>query len=122
MTETITLVAGASIPVINVLDVILNPVLKILSATLATIIVVASGLGKLFKYQENWFNFRALAEALKREKELYLYKVGDYDQEDEKREKILIEQVENLLGTTTSQFISIHRSERKTPQVQSTAT
>jgi len=46
-------VAGASIPVINVLDVIPNPVLKILSAILATIIVVASGLGKLFKYQEN---------------------------------------------------------------------
>lgn len=111
LTETITLVAGASIPVINVFDILPNPVLKIISASLAAIIVVASGLGKLFKYQENWLNFRALSESLNREKELYLYKVGDYDQEDEVRGKILIERVENLLGTTTSQFISIHRSE-----------
>jgi hypothetical protein len=112
-TETITLVAGASIPVINVLDVLPSPALQLLSASLAAIIVISVGISKLCKYQENWLNYRALAEALKREKELYLYKVGDYDQEDKKREKILIERVENLLGITTSQFVSIHRSERK---------
>ncbi len=111
--ETITLVAGASIPVINVLDVLPSPALKFISASLAAFIVISAGLSKVFKYQENWLNFRALAEALKREKELYLYKVGDYDREDEQREKILIERIENLLGTTTSQFVSIHRSERK---------
>lgn len=114
MTETITLVAGASIPVINVLNVLPGRTLQFLSAALGAIIVISAGLAKLFKYQENWLNYRALAESLKREKELYLYKVGDYDREDERGEKILIERVENLLGTTTSQFVSIHRSERKT--------
>jgi hypothetical protein len=113
LTESITLVAGASIPVINVLDVLPSPATKILSASLAAIIVISAGLSKLFKFQENWLNFRALAEALKREEELYLHKVGDYDLEGDKREKILIERIENLLGTTTSQFVSIHRTESK---------
>lgn len=113
-TETIALVAGASIPVINVLDILPDGrTLQFLSAALAAMIVISVGIAKLFKFQENWLNYRALAEALKREKELYIYKVGDYDREDEQREKILIERVENLLGTTTSQFVSIHRSERK---------
>jgi hypothetical protein len=106
-------VAGASIPVINVLDVLPSQALQLLSASLAAIIVISVGISKLCKYQENWLNYRALAEALKREKELYLYKVDDYDQVDGTREKILIERVENLLGTTTSKFVSIHRSERK---------
>jgi hypothetical protein len=112
--ETIALVAGASIPVINVLNVFPGRTLQFLSSALAAIIVISAGIAKLFKFQENWLNYRALAEALKREKELYLYKVCDYDREDENREKILIERVENLLGTATSQFVSIHRSDRKT--------
>jgi hypothetical protein len=120
--ETVALVAGASIPVINVLNVMPGRTLQFLSASLAAIIVISSGISKLLKYQENWLNYRALAEALKREKELYLYKVGDYDREDDLRDKILIERVENLLGTTTSQFISIHRSEPKASQVKTTRT
>ena len=45
--------------------------LRGISASLAALIVVASGIAKLCKFQENWLSFRTIAEALEREKELY---------------------------------------------------
>jgi hypothetical protein len=64
--------------VVNVLDVPSGISLQVASASLAALIVVSSSVAKLLKYQENWLSFRAIAEALEREKELYEHEVGDY--------------------------------------------
>ena len=40
----------------------------VLSAILGGIVVMAAAVGKLFKFHENWLHYRALAEALAREK------------------------------------------------------
>lgn len=115
-TEIITLVAGALIPVVNVLDVPSGISLQVASASLAALIVVSSSVAKLLKYQENWLSFRAIAEALEREKELYEHEVGDYAVAQNPREKLLVERIENMLASTTSQFLSAHRAEQ--PQGQ----
>ncbi|MBC8263114.1 DUF4231 domain-containing protein [Acidovorax sp.] len=116
--EIITLVAGGLIPVINVLDAFPEPWLRVLSASLASVIVIVTGIGKLYKFQENWLNFRAVVEMLKREREFYLYEVGEYAvRSDRKRSRILVERVESILGSTTSQYVSIHGAEREEPQV-----
>jgi hypothetical protein len=114
LAEIITLGAGALIPVINVFDVLSNPnLIRILSAALAALAVFSAGISKLYKFQENWLNFRALAEALRREKELYFYHVGDYESQTDRRQKLLVERVENMLASATSQFVSIQRAERE---------
>lgn len=114
--EIITLVAGGLIPVINVLNVA-EPWLRVLSASLASVIVLATGIGKLYKFQENWLNFRAVAEMLKREREFYRYEVSQYAvRSDRERGKKLVERVENILASTTSQYVSIHGAEREEPQ------
>lgn len=112
ITEIITMGFSAMIPVINLLPVQTKPVL---SALLAGSVVVAAGIAKLGKFQENWLNYRALAEALEREKELCQHQIGDYAVAPEAREKLLIERVENMLASTTSQFLSIHRAEQTPP-------
>lgn len=109
VTEIVTMGAGAIIPVINILDV--SPV-KAISTALAAVVVVSSAISKLFKFQENWLSFRTLAEALEREKELYQHQVGDYAVAQNLREKLLVERIENMLATTTSQFLSVHRAEQ----------
>jgi hypothetical protein len=114
LAEIITLVSGAIIPVINVVDVFPDPAMvRMLSASLAALAVLAAGISKLYKFQENWLNFRALAEALRREKELYFYHVGDYESQVDRRQKLLVERVENMLASATSQFVSIQRAERE---------
>jgi hypothetical protein len=120
--EITTLFSGALIPIVNLVDFINEPWRKLISALLATIIVIAAGLGKLYKYQENWLSYRALAEILKREKALYLNRVGEYNaSDDQERHRMLVGRVEDVLASANSQFVALHRAERNNPPAESAA-
>ena len=109
--EVATLLAGAAIPVVNLGLVHDAFWAGVLSAILGGVVVVAAAVGKLFKFHENWLQYRALAEALEREKELYSVGAADYAEEDKaERNRRLVERVENLLANTTSQFVETHRT------------
>lgn len=110
--EITTLLAGAAIPVVNLW--VSGPDLpRVLSGILGGVIVVAAGIGKLFKFQENWLQFRTLAEALEREVEFYKTGVADYAAADKAgRHRLLVERVENILAGSVSQFIATHRAAR----------
>ena len=115
--EIITLVAGALIPVVNIGD---WHAARLLSALLASLVLLASGVSKLYKFQENWLNYRGLAEALKLEEEMYLNAVGEYRLPDvQQRNGILVERVEGILASTTSQFLLSHKAERERPSTPS---
>jgi Protein of unknown function (DUF4231) len=109
--EIATLLAGAAIPVVNLWLVHDAFWAGVLSAILGGVVVVAAAVGKLFKFHENWLQYRTLVEALEREKELYSVGAAEYAGADEAgRSRLLVERVENLLGNTTSQFIETQRS------------
>ena len=76
--EVATLVAGAAIPVVNLWLVHDAFWAGVLSAILGGVVVVTAAVGKLFKFHENWLQYRALVEALEREKELYSVGAADY--------------------------------------------
>lgn len=123
LTEIFTLVAGGLIPVVNVLTIFPQEnAVRVISALLGAIVVVGAGIGKLYKFQENWINLRNVAETLKREKELYFHQIGEYEiKDDNDRKKILVERVENILSSATSQFFAIHsRESSKRPPTTST--
>ena len=108
--EIATLLAGAGVPIVAV--AVANPLhARILSAVLGAVVLVAAGLAKLMKFQENWLQYRAVAEALAREREFYTAKTGDYALADDKREALLVDRVEALLTSTTMRFIATHRAE-----------
>ena len=69
--------------------------------------------GSFFEFHENWLQYRTLVEALERDKELYSVGAGEYAEADEDgRNRLLVERVENILANTTSQFIETHQSAR----------
>jgi len=108
--EVATLLAGAAIPVVNLWAVKDAYLAGVLSAILGGIVVLAAAIGKLFKFHENWLHYRALVEALAREKELYSVGAGDYAAVDEAgRNRLLVERVENLIDNKTAQFIETHK-------------
>ncbi len=108
--EIATMLAGAAIPVINLMAANTQFV-GLLSAILGGVVVVAAGIGKLFKFQENWLHYRGVAEALAREEEHYKIGAGEYaNVADRARGKLLVERIEGLLASTTSQFIATHRA------------
>ncbi len=108
--EIATLLAGAAIPIVAV--AVADPLIaRVLSALLGAVVLVAAGLARLMKFQENWLQYRAVAEALGREREFYAEKAGDYAVADAPREALLVDRVEALLTSTTMRFIATHRAE-----------
>ena len=67
------------------------------AGALGAIVVVLEGLQQLFQFQQNWVAYRRTAEALARERFLYLAAAGEYEA-SERREATLAESVERILS------------------------
>lgn len=115
--EITTMVAGACIPIVNVIPAGANADWqRIASAALAAVVVFAAGISKLCKFQETWLRYRAIAENLERERELFVAGLGDYGNADpQKALAALVDRVELLLADQTAQFLASQRTARETP-------
>ncbi|MCU0735918.1 MAG: DUF4231 domain-containing protein [Methylotetracoccus sp.] len=71
-------------------------VIPILLSLMAFLIAVSSALLALYRFQDNWLQYRTAAEQLKREKFLYLTKSPPYDGGDAFQG--LVANVERILG------------------------
>jgi hypothetical protein len=77
--QLLSIVFGATIPLLTAFSFReAELIFRFVIAFLGSAIAVSSGLLSLNKYQENWVKYRAAAQALKREKYLYLTKTGEY--------------------------------------------
>lgn len=74
-----------------------------LIAGLGVFIVVAEGIQQLGRFHENWIRFSLAAEALKRERRLYLSHAGVYSAV-ETRDTLLAERLEDVLSSETNQW------------------
>jgi Protein of unknown function (DUF4231) len=73
-----------------------SPPIGILVSVISVSIAVISGLLGLYKFQENWIEYRATAEALKHEKFMFLTRSGPYGVEPPL--PILVERVEGIIA------------------------
>jgi len=93
---------------IPVLIVILEDDLKWLTAALGVILAIGTAGLKSFKFQENWINYRTIAETLKKEQYFYDAKLERYaDAADQ--EALFVERVEALISRENSLWISIQQ-------------
>lgn len=92
------------IPLIVVLP-IMELVGKALVAAAGAAIAVISGAISLWKLQENWVEYRATAENLKREKFLFVTRAPPYAAED--RFPLFVGRVETLLGAESAKWIQL---------------
>jgi hypothetical protein len=74
---------------------------------LAAVIVVLEGAEHLYQLQEHWITYRSTAEALKRERYLYLAEAGPYAGED--RHSQLAERIEGLISQEHAKWTASHR-------------
>ncbi len=78
-----------------------EPNLEMLAVGTSAVIAISTSLVNLFKYRENWINYRTAAEIMRREYSLYNTGIGDYFDVDNKQ-KVFVERIENLiLGENT---------------------
>lgn len=76
--------------------------LKIFVGILGVIIVLISGILSLYKFQENWIEYRTVAESLKREKSLFSVKVEPYNTADPF--SLLVQRIENIISIENSKW------------------
>jgi hypothetical protein len=79
------------------------------AGALGAVVVVMEGLQQLFQFQQNWIAYRGTAEALKREKFLFLAGAGPYAQPDG-RDRLLAERVENLVSQEHATWAEAQRA------------
>ncbi|CAC9547912.1 hypothetical protein [uncultured Gammaproteobacteria bacterium] len=78
------------------------PYYLIIIGVLGVIIAVSAGLSALYKYHENWIEYRTTSETLKHEKYLFQAKCSPYDG-DEAFCK-LVQRVEGLISKENTQW------------------
>lgn len=79
---------------------------------LGVIIAVSAGLSALYKYHENWIEYRTTSETLKHEKFLFQAKCSPYDN-DEAFCK-LVQRVEGLISKENTQWSRYVEETKKT--------
>lgn len=78
--------------------------IKFIVAGLGALIAIIASLLGLYKYQENWIEYRTTAETLKHHQHLYLTHCAPYD--DENRFYKLVEATEGLISKENSNWAS----------------
>ena len=98
-----TIVLSALVPALVVAH---SDRLKWITAILAIGLAIATTGLKTFKYQENWVNYRTIAEALKKEKHYYDAGALEYASAEDK-EQLFVERVEVLIATESTSWMAI---------------
>lgn len=81
---------------------------------LGVMIALAAAAGSLFKYHENWIQYRVTSEQLKHEKFLFATCSGPY--EDPARFQLLVQRVEALISKEAATWAQITKQPAKVAQ------
>ena len=99
------IIISASVPV---LVVSMPDKLKWITAIPSTVLAIVTTVLKTFKFEENWINYRTIAETLKREKHYYDASATEYATVEDK-EQFFVERVETLIVSENTLWTTIHR-------------
>ena len=104
------IVAAAIIPLLSGMG---NNVLygNWIIGSLGMLIAISAATGSLFKYHENWIQYRATSEALKHEKFLFPGRSSPYDGND--AFPVLVQRVEQFISKENSNWTVAVKSEPK---------
>jgi len=105
----IEIVAAAIIPLLSGMDNLLYS--NWIIGGLGMLIAISAATGGLFKYHENWIQYRATSEALKHEKFLFLGGSAPYDGEN--AFQVLVQRVEGLISKENTNWTVAVKSEPK---------
>ena len=89
-------VAAASIPFLTGYMTVNAPFISFTVGLLGLIIAAITGVVTLYKFQENWVEYRTTCESLKHEKHLFLTKVEPYDGDEPF--PLFVQRVESLIS------------------------
>lgn len=82
--------------------------------TLGVTIALSAAASSLFKYHENWIQYRVTSEQLKHEKFLFAIHSGPYD--DQTRFQLLVQRVEALISKEAATWAQVSKPSPRAEQ------
>ena len=85
---------------------------KLVTAGLSLMLAIGTSGLKAFKFQENWMNFRQVAETLKQEKYFYEADLGPYANAPDKR-AMFVDRVESVISRENAIWTNLHQQKEE---------
>ena len=82
--------------------------LSIIIGLFGAIIAIIESVSKLYKFHENWIQYRSTCQMLRYQKHLYITGSAPYNKEDETIENIFIRNIENIISSENNQSKNIN--------------
>lgn len=101
--QVAAIVASATIPFLSGYMTEDTLVIKVAMGGLGLVVAAITAILSLYKFQENWAQYRAICESLRHEKFLYLTQSAQYT--GSKRFSLLVQRVESLISRENSDWV-----------------
>ena len=111
-TQIIEIILAASIPIL-VPYVQSCKCISILVALSGSIISILEAITRLYKFHENWIQYRTTSELLKYHKYLYLTKSAPYNEADETIENVFVRNIESIISSENNTWKAINTNAKQ---------
>lgn len=102
-TQTIEIILAALIPLLSSYATDCAAIAFIIGM-LGSAIAIIESLTKLYKWHENWIEYRSTCELLRFQKNLFLTKSAPYNTESESLENIFVRNIENIISSENNKW------------------
>jgi len=109
--QVAAILASVTIPFLSGYITETTLLLKVSVGLLGLIVAAITAVLGLYKFQENWFEFRTTCESLNHEKYMFLTQSEPYDQDNPFR--LLVERVESLISKENTAWNRYMKKEKK---------
>lgn len=109
--QVVEIILAAFIPLLSGYTSLCD-LIPIIIGILGAIIVIIESVTKLYKYHENWIQYRSTCEMLLYQKHLYLTRSFPYNPNDETVDNIFIKNVEETMSAENRHWKSINTAEK----------
>jgi hypothetical protein len=82
------------------------------AAVLSLLLAIGTSALKAFKFQENWMNYRQMAETLKQETYFYEAGIGAYLKGTDKQ-ALFVDRVESLISRENAIWVNVHKQKEE---------
>lgn len=90
-----------------------SSIIAFIIGAFGSIIAIIEAVTKLYKYHENWIQYRSTCELLRYQKHLFLTQSYPYNPNDETIENIFVKNVENIISAENNQWKVLNTMEEK---------
>lgn len=111
--QTVEIILAAAIPFLSGYADVCT-IIPIIIGLLGAAIAVIESITKLYKWHENWIEYRSTCELLRYQKNLFVTKSAPYNTEPETVENMFVRNIETIISAENNKWKNINSLQKRT--------